>query len=59
MRHLRHLRPCSEARVLDAGYFPAHTRGPRKGEWPLWGEEKSRYSRNFLLAENVALYLVL
>ena len=34
-------------------------RGPRKGEWPLWGEEKPRYRWNFLLAENGTLYLVL
>ena len=34
-------------------------RGPRKGKWPLWGEEKSRYRWNFPLAENGAVYLAL
>ena len=34
-------------------------RGPRKGEWPLWGEEKPRHRRNFSLAKNVTLCLVL
>ena len=32
--------------------------GPRKGGWPLWGEETS-HRRNFLLAGNGALWLVL
>ena len=34
-------------------------RGPHKGEWPLWGEEKPRHSRYFPPAENIELWLVL
>ena len=37
----------------------APLRGPRKGEWPLWGEEKPRHRWNFPLAENGTLWLVL
>ena len=45
--------------VKNQRFLTAPLRGPRKGEWPLWGEEKPRHRWNFPLAENVTLWLVL
>ena len=35
--------------------FSQTQRGPRKGEWPLWGKEKPRHSWYFPLAGNIVL----
>ena len=36
--------------------YVSHKRGPRKGEWPLWGKEKHGNRWSFSLAENGALF---